>query len=349
MFPTYDGEAMGEYPSDDLYLYNRKIVYVYDSNGDISGMELNGVSYYFRKNIMGDVTHIIDANKNIVGEYKYDAWGNHEILVNENGVAMQNPIRYRSYYYDIETGLYYLKSRYYDPETGRFVSPDDIEILEESMHFVNGLNLYTYCGNNPIMRTDEDGNKWWKWVVGVVVVVGAVAVTVTTLGVGGAIIAGAGALVGGLVSGGLSVMNAGIGESKMGAFLGGFVNGAVSTIGLALGVATGGIGGLLIAGVTGFAGGYLGSRISQTITYGNVNSKVAFLSGGISALTNMLMFLPASQILSSVTGASFAKRFVDAIAPSMIIAGASVYLGTLPTFTMPDIRRMFDNNRFRVI
>ena len=59
-----------------------------------------------------------------------------------------NPIRYRSYYYDAETKLYYLKSRYYDPELGRFMTIDDISYLDPDT--INGLNLYAYCGNNPV-------------------------------------------------------------------------------------------------------------------------------------------------------------------------------------------------------
>jgi len=74
-----------------------------------------------------------------------------------DGIAEINPIRYRSYYYDNETGLYYLKSRYYDPEVGRFINMDAIEELRPNV--VNGLNLYAYCLNNPVMFSDPSG-KW---------------------------------------------------------------------------------------------------------------------------------------------------------------------------------------------
>ena len=112
-------------------------------------------------------------------EYKYDAWGNHAVL-DANGADINdashignlNPFRYRGYYYDTETGLYYLKSRYYDPETGRFITIDDISYLDPET--INGLNLYAYCGNNPVMRIDSKGNDWnsfWSgvanWFVGV--------------------------------------------------------------------------------------------------------------------------------------------------------------------------------------
>ena len=69
-----------------------------------------------------------------------------------------NPFRYRGYYFDIETKLYYLISRYYDPETCRFISADSIEYLDPET--LGGLNLYAYCCNNPVMRTDFDGTDW---------------------------------------------------------------------------------------------------------------------------------------------------------------------------------------------
>ena len=65
----------------------------------------------------------------------------------------------RGYYYDTETKLYYLKSRYYDPEVGRFISVDGIEYLDPET--INGLNLYAYCGNNPVMNVDSNGTSWW--------------------------------------------------------------------------------------------------------------------------------------------------------------------------------------------
>jgi RHS repeat-associated protein len=68
-----------------------------------------------------------------------------------------NPFRYRGYYYDKETKLYYLNSRYYDPETSRFISPDKPENLFKSATVPFGANLYQYCYNNPVMYTDSTG------------------------------------------------------------------------------------------------------------------------------------------------------------------------------------------------
>ena len=106
----------------------------------------------------------LDSNGNVVVKYKYDAWGNHAVLnpdgsENENStfIGNVNPFRYRGYYYDTETGLYYLKSRYYDPETGRFITIDDVSYLAPDT--INGLNLYAYCGNNPVMNVDPAGES----------------------------------------------------------------------------------------------------------------------------------------------------------------------------------------------
>ena len=89
--------------------------------------------------------------------YQYDAWGNHTLSGNSK-IANLNPFRYRGYYFDKETGLYYLQTRYYDPEVGRFISPDNTDYA--TVQTVNGLNLYAYCGNNPVMRTDSNGTSW---------------------------------------------------------------------------------------------------------------------------------------------------------------------------------------------
>ncbi len=94
-------------------------------------------------------------------------------------IAFKNPFRYRSYYYDFETNLYYLNSRYYDPEIGRFINADDIASLNISQIAQNGLNLYAYCLNNPVNQIDENGDlpKWLKklfgWIVAIFVVVAA--------------------------------------------------------------------------------------------------------------------------------------------------------------------------------
>ena len=147
--------------------------YFYDSNGIISGIRYfdakgNMTMIYVVTNALGDVIALYDKNGNAVVEYQYDAWGNIISIKNGDGTALSgdavawndiNPFRYRSYYYDAETGLYYLNSRYYDCETGRFLNSDDASMLGVNQDF-NSFNLFVYCGNNPIVREDASGHAW---------------------------------------------------------------------------------------------------------------------------------------------------------------------------------------------
>ena len=90
-------------------------------------------------------------------KYNYDTWGNCNVIATDSYITLANlnPYRYRSYYYDTETGLYFLKTRYYDPQVGRFISPDDTKYLQPDV--INGLNLYAYCNNTPVMNIDPNG------------------------------------------------------------------------------------------------------------------------------------------------------------------------------------------------
>ena len=95
-----------------------------DNEETVCGIIYNGTPYYFFKNLQGDIISITDANANIVAQYTYDAWGkvlsvtdkDNNFITDATHIAHINPFRYRGYYYDIETSLYYLQSRYYNPE-----------------------------------------------------------------------------------------------------------------------------------------------------------------------------------------------------------------------------------------
>ena len=115
------------------------------------------MDYYYRKNLQGDIIGIINAVGTELVSYSYDVWGNILWTEDDSGrnLAELNPFRYRGYYYDTETGLYYLNSRDYDPRTGRFINADEVEYLGEDAEF--SCNLYAYCANNPVMLTDEEG------------------------------------------------------------------------------------------------------------------------------------------------------------------------------------------------
>lgn len=121
-----------------------------------------------------------------------------------------------------------MNSRYYDPQIGRFINADDISILSEGKDLFNGLNLYAYCGNNPVNNTDESGNAWWDWLisifVAVAVIVAVVAVSVLTAGVGTAI---AGALGGGV---GATIFGSAVGGAITGAITGAIMSFGISVI-----------------------------------------------------------------------------------------------------------------------
>ena len=120
-------------------------------------MEYGGNYYYYRTNIQGDIEGIYNSNGTLVVSYSYDAWGN--ILSTTGTLASTlgeiNPFRYRGYYYDTETGWYYLQSRYYDPTVGRFLNADNLVYLSSGGILSN--NLYTYCYNNSVSNTDPSG------------------------------------------------------------------------------------------------------------------------------------------------------------------------------------------------
>ena len=160
------------YSDTQLLMENRngtRIYYIYGATG-IEGFVIRDIfgsqCYYFDKNTMGDIVAIRQHSNigNIVATYEYDAWGNVTVM-NEYGtpetssdfIGNINPFRYRGYYYDTETGFYYLQTRYYDPETYRFINADDYELIAMLSEVVGQLNLYAYCNNNPIMYTDETG------------------------------------------------------------------------------------------------------------------------------------------------------------------------------------------------
>ena len=139
--------------------------FIYDESGKPFALKYStdGATfdtYYYVLNLQGDVVKLIQANGHIVAQYTYDAWGN----VSSSGrLAEINPLRYRGYYYDSETGFYYLQSRYYDPANRRFINADSYQSTGQG--FI-GTNMFAYCNNSPILFVDHDGDDaeavgWW--------------------------------------------------------------------------------------------------------------------------------------------------------------------------------------------
>ena len=143
--------------------------YCYDANGQLyavsykANSSTDAVTYYYAHNWRGDITSIYDGDGNMVAKYEYDDWGNVLTVTDANNseitdpahIANLNPFRYRSYYYDSESGLYYLMSRYYDPVVHRFLNADG---YFQSGDNILDTNMNAYCQNNPIMNSDPTGN-----------------------------------------------------------------------------------------------------------------------------------------------------------------------------------------------
>ena len=210
-----------------------EFVYLYDESGIIGvlfGTSLDSLQpYYYRRNAQGDVTAIYDAQGTLKVEYAYDAWGNCTVTYGiSHSLARINPIRYRGYYYDRETGFYYLNARYYNPEWRRFISPDSTKYLDPENP--NGLNLYAYCYNDPVNYADPNGHEalpnWLKWVIGGVAFGGAIALTVISGGSLAPVFIGMASsiVLGGLIEGTLSAIN---GESFSQGFWDGAADGAM--------------------------------------------------------------------------------------------------------------------------
>ena len=138
------------------------LTFLYDESNNLIGFNYKAGStnadYYYGIDNWGNINYIYDNNGNIVTTYRYDAWGK---AISVTGtlagtVGAANPYRYKSYYYDAETGLYYLQSRYYDAQVQRFVSPDMPELMGVSGG-IYAYNLYAYCENDPVNNYDMFG------------------------------------------------------------------------------------------------------------------------------------------------------------------------------------------------
>ena len=162
----------------DLGNVSHVMDFIYDNNGKPYAFYYDGTLYYYITNLQGDVIRIIDTAGATICTYTYDAWGR---LLNSstNQIFKANPIRYRGYYYDTESGLYYLGSRYYDPAVKRFINADGAAFATINP-YSNGLtdkNYFAYCDNNPVSRSDDGGELFKEVVIGAVfgAAVGAVA------------------------------------------------------------------------------------------------------------------------------------------------------------------------------
>ena len=152
-YTTLSGKVMRQAWGD-----NNALEFVYDDSSQPFAMIYKHGSeaelYYYLVNAQGDVAAILDSSGTMVASYNYDAWGSCTVYNSSDAaIGDLNPLRYRGYYYDAETGFYYLQSRYYDPAICRFINADGL--------FTDGFigaNLFAYCANNPVNTTDPTGN-----------------------------------------------------------------------------------------------------------------------------------------------------------------------------------------------
>ena len=162
-FTTKDGVILSQTDGTNTMYFQ------YDNSGNPTGFIYNGTQYFYLTNQMGDVIGIADATGALIATYTYGAWG--EVLAvtpatsgstTQSAIANANPLRYRGYYQDQETGYYYLQSRYYCPKESRFVNADILEIASVEKSEIAGNCLFAYCENGPINGSDKNGTRILK-------------------------------------------------------------------------------------------------------------------------------------------------------------------------------------------
>ena len=141
----------------------RIIWYCYDSQANLIFVTIRGITYFYVRNVQGDIIALVDADGKEVVKYTYDSWGKVIAVTSElaDTVGVQNPFRYKGYYYDSETGMYYLKNRYYDTEIKRFICADGYFSTGAGKH---DCNMFLYCNNNPIVNVDFNGCSFISFV-----------------------------------------------------------------------------------------------------------------------------------------------------------------------------------------
>lgn len=156
-FNTKNGVILSQTDGTDT------LIFQYDATGTPLGFIWNGTQYFYLTNQMGDVIGITDNQGDELVQYEYDEWGVTKNVTSvhntsaERSLGYLNPLRYRGYYYDCETGLYYLQSRYYDPSICRFINADTPEYVKLQKNDYTGINSFVYCCNDPVNNADPTG------------------------------------------------------------------------------------------------------------------------------------------------------------------------------------------------
>lgn len=279
----------------------KTIDFVYDENNQPLAMKYNNTLYYYVLNAQGDVIALADQNGNLIAKYSYDPWGK-LLSVTPNGwldeqnayyleVAEANPLRYRGYYYDSETGFYYLQSRYYDPEIGRFINADSYASTDATG--LLSTNMFAYCENDPVNRSDPSGELF-----------GTIS----------------GLIVGGLTGALSAYIN---GDDILAGTITGAVNGGICGLIVDSGVFTGGIS-LLLCGVTGVL-----CEASNQAANGKTIKDMDYVSIGLSGLFSAISCGWSNSIEKVMKEAS--KTATNAVATIRGVGISLVGIGTSKT------------------
>ena len=282
----------------------KSLLFSYDANGQAVSVNYNGTEYYYLRNGQNDIVGLMDESGMRVVEYIYDAWGK---LISTTGtlattLGADNPFRYRGYYYDTETGLYYLTTRYYDPEVCRFISAD---VYMSTGQGVIGGNMWAYCLNNPVAMVDSNGE----------------------FALAGALLAGVASIVVGGLFGGLGALASGD------SFAAGFVSGSITAIltvaAITAVIASAGTAGVAAATIVaaGAAGGVVGSaagygaecaitgkefEAGEAIKRALISGTTGALSGGFSAIVSSAGS-GLVNVVTDVAGSYIAALHTEAI------------------------------------
>ena len=237
------------------------LIFRYGADGKPYSLRYAGVDYLYILNAQGDVIGIANTSGTQVVSYAYDPWGNILSVTDSttSGLGQLNPLRYRGYVYDNETGLYYVQTRYYNPEIGRWINADDPAYLgADGTHL--SYNLFAYCQNNPVQYSDTTGTF------------------INTI---------TGALVGAIVG----AINAAIkGDDVLAGAAIGAATGALAGVAADVAIATGGVGGLAIAALGGAISSGSNYAATELVNDRSVNGANFALEATVGAVANVLTF-----------------------------------------------------------
>ncbi|MCM1341393.1 MAG: hypothetical protein NC213_06590 [Acetobacter sp.] len=324
-YTTKDGVILSQTDGTDTMHFQ------YDLNGIPLGFTYNGSQYLYMTNQIGDVIAITDTIGNIMASYIYDEWGNVKNIIKADSrieeqlrLAKANPIRYRGYYCDAETGYYYLQSRYYDPSICRFINVDIPQIAKDNSI---GLNLFTYCNDNPINNSDPSG----MLAVTTCIIIGAVA----------------GVVIGGAAGYALSRILRVPKDKRWKYVVGGAAIGAVigACVGYAVGAAAAGSSGIVLwsgGGMNGAGGTAANFAAKNGLKTLEMTKKGKLLSA---------MNKAATKVLGSNKGYKFMKPFWEASSKQFVksAVGKQTYVNVFIKVSVFSSESIFAQIEYKIV